>query len=1094
MVLNKSLIRIQRIWWVIISFALILLYQMQIKASFRIAGAREDTFEAIANQDTTQSQQQFQSGKLSRRAKAAQRCTSTQAPEVTTIDTSRAVLDYIRSLPRDSSARIAQFTHVRKDQLIADGKYYKTHSLFLSEPSIVKYQAVLDSSKWIYRLRRVVGDYDTRVPIEIPLEEYTTLRLQQNIRQNWEARAQFYKLAGETKTGLGEVFGKVTKIEIPVPKNPLFSIFGPNIIRLNINGEVNIHGAFRNTKSDLYTASPLGQSRNEPDFKQEVQVNVKGEIGDKLKIDADWNTQRTFEYENQLKVRYQGYDDEIVQSVEAGNVSLPTSSSFISSSQALFGIKAKFQFGPLNLITVATQKKGQIKELSVSGGAQATQFQKQLADYSKDHYFIDTSYIKIYEKVFRANPVTDDTMQTMQIQAIEVWVTRVGQVVPDKERNVVAFLRRSRVDSLLNLDPVSLRNARAQSYSSTGDGESEAGVFVKLEPNIDYSFNKDAGIITLNRSVQQDQAIAVAYVVSDFSNNPVYVGQFGSNTPNDSLNLFMKLVRPKNLVNTWKAAWRHQLKNHYPLGGRGIKKEGFQLYIEYEIPGQTPLREVLPQNIGLLEMFGLDKYTGETSNNVPDKEFDYFPGVTIDESRGELIFQSVEPFRTENIKRFLLARGGFTEAEAIAAADSFKFEAVYDTSDIGATNDQRNRYFIRGSSTAAQRADYQLGFNIVEGSVEVTSDGQKLTPGVDYSVDYISGQVVIKNQMYLVPNKPIQIKYEANDLFQLASKSLLGARGDINVGKNSTLGFTVMNLNQQSLSDKVRLGEEPISNTILGVDGSTSLNAPWSTDALNYLPGVKTNAASQITFRGELAYMSPDPNTRKSPIPQDGGKGIAYIDDFEGARQTIPLGVGYSMWKDASPPWYMPNLDSIQYGINDFDIPTSDVQGKILADTTKIQYKARASWFNVLPSDVTVTEIWGIDQYGNSRKSVARGEEQVTVLNFSFRPAERGAFNYSMNLENTIGLGDSTGNSHTKAWAGIQHILGMTSTNLIDQNIGFIELWVKVINNGGTNSKLNIDLGFISEAMIPGSSASASSLFSYRRWFRWRSSQGCVES
>ncbi len=893
----------------------------------------------------------------------------------------------------------------------------------------------------------MVGTSDVRIPTDVPFDRYVAMRFQRTLRRNWEALAQSYQLEGEKKAGLGELFGKVTNIEIPIPKNPLFSIFGPNIIRININGGVDIHAAFRNTASDLYTGSALGQSRSEPDFNQQVQVNVKGEIGDKLKIDADWNTQRTFEYENQLKVRYQGYEDEIVQSVEAGNVSLSTNSSFISSSQALFGIKAGFQLGPLRLTTVASQKKGQIKELTVAGGARATPFERRAPDYSRDHYFIDTSYIGLYENIFLKIPAEPDP--TKQIRDIEVWVSRVGQPLPT-DRAVIAYMDQNQV--IAAAGDTSQTGARSANPDQV-PGEIEVGGFFKLEQGTDYTFNADAGFISLNRALQPDQAIAVAYDVTDLAGNVREIGNFGSRTPLDSLKLILKLVRPKNLDPQMKTAWRMMLKNRYPLGGRGIKKDGFELHIEYEIYGQQPVRDVL-NNIGLLEMFGLDRFTGTTTPQ-PDKVFDYFPGTTVDEARGELVFPTVEPFRASTIKKFLLEKG-MPDAQATAAADSFSYDAIYDTTYNGALNSDRNKYYIRGNITPSTASSYSLGFNIVEGSVEVYVDGQRATPNVDYTVDYITGQVIIKNQAFLVPGKNLQIKYEANDLFQLASKSLLGARGDIDLGKHAALGFTIMNLSQQSLSDKVRLGEEPISNTIMGIDGKMNFDLPFLTNALNYLPGIKTLAPSTISFGGEAAYMSPDPNTRKSPIPEDGGKGIAYIDDFEGSRVTTPLGVSYTQWKDASAPYYMANLDPYLPGVDNRIPTTEDLinNGSIFADTLKIQYKAKAAWFNVIPSDVLVTNIWG------DRKSVARGQEQVTVLNFYFKPRVRGEFNMSMDLENKLFA------HPTQAWAGIQHTLGITSTNLLDQNINFVEFWVRVVKSQ-PGVKLNLDLGYISEDVIP---------------------------
>ncbi|MBF8248312.1 MAG: gliding motility-related protein, partial [Bacteroidetes bacterium] len=395
-----------------------------------------------------------------------------------------------------------------------------------------------------------------------------------------------------------------------------------------------------------------------------------------------------------------------------------------------------------------------------------------------------------------------------------------------------------------------------------------------------------------------------------------------------------------------------------------------------------------------------------------------------------------------------LKRVGFTAAQAKAAADSFAFGAIYDTTDNGSRNSERNKFIIKGVITPTTASTYSLGFNIVEGSVDVIVNGQS-APKSDYNVDYITGQVVIRNQALLVPGTNLQIRYEANDLFQLASKTLLGARGDLNLGKNASFGFTVMNLNQQSLSDKVRLGEEPISNTIMGVDGGVNFDVPFLTRALNVLPGIQTNASSNLSFRGEAAYMSPDPNTRKSAIPQDNSSGIAYIDDFEGARRLIPFSVNSQQWKDASVPFYMKGFDTY-VPPDGISIPTN---APVLPETTKIYSKAKAFWFNVQPSDVSTLEIW-------PQRSIAPEQSATTVLDLHYRPITRGAFNYSMDLDNTVLT------NPLKNWAGIQQLLASTSTNLLDENINFIEFWVKIEESQPT-AKLNIDLGLISEDIIP---------------------------
>jgi len=1059
---HKFIIRMGSVGWSSALFALVLFCQMPTEASNILFVANDDEYRFVAESDSTLSQQQHL-GKLSRRAKAAQRRTSTSPVSTVSYDTSRITLAAIRALPRDSSARLAQLQYVRKDKPAEDGTYHKEFPLFLSDPLIVKHQAILDSTKWVYRLRETVNDKDTRLSTEVPFDEYSSLRLKQAVRQNWEAMTQFYQLLGETKTTLGDVFSKITKIEVPIPKNPVFSIFGPSRISMIINGSIDIHAAFQNIKSDLYTSSPLGQSQSTPEFKQEIQVTVKGEIGDKLKIDADWNTQRTFEYENQLHVKYQGYEDELVQSVEAGNVSLPTNSSFISGGSALFGIMAKFQIGPLRLTTVTTQKKGQIKELSVSGGGQSTAFEVRPPNYSRCHFFIDTSYIKFYENVYQVPPTINLDMQRMHIREIEVWVSTKTEMDPAKYRNVLALMDPAKVDSTIKNTA-----ARVPGAWSPVQGQVEEGKFIMLDQSA-YDYDAYAGIISLRSQPQDDQAVAVYYMI-DNNGSIKTIGQ-SSRTPRDTLNnlplnLVMKLVRPSQLGSTMQPAWSMMLKNRYSLGGTGIDKSSFQFHIDYQLPGQTAVTNVTPQNVGVMEMLGLDRYSSDGTNK-PDNVFDYISGITINETRGEIIFPTVEPFDSSSMYNFFV-KHGISTSLAQTYAGSYAYGAIY-TQDLSvAVNDPRNLYYLRGTVKTGQSASYSIGFNVVEGSVQVIVDGQTATPGVDYTVDYISGQVVIRNQAYLSPGRNVQIKYEANDMFQLASKSLLGARGELNLGKNSSLGFTIMKYTQQSLSDKVRLGEEPISNTIMGIDGGTTQDAKWLTNALNYLPGVKTTAPSQISVHGEVAYILPNPNTRTSPISSDGGKGVAYIDDFEGARQIIPLGVLYPGWKDASAPWYIKNLDTYTPVLDTSgreNISTSEdlYSSGIKADTEKMNYKGKACWFNVSPTDVTIPTIWG------NRKSFAQGEGQVTSLDFFFHPELRGEFNYSMNLDSTIGLDKTDPNSHLKSWAGIQHVLGTSSTNLVDQNVAFIELWINIVSpiTNNDSAKLNIDLGYISEDVIP---------------------------
>ncbi|MGE5430480.1 MAG: hypothetical protein ACM3QX_05360, partial [Syntrophomonadaceae bacterium] len=291
------------------------------------------------------------------------------------------LLDSLALRSKDSTARIENFHYKRHDVPYVQLNP-KKKSKFFANPSsqLISRTVELDSTGNFVLIKEKIGNEPYKIMLRIPLDEYVKMKLAANNRNIWEDIAYKYELKDKTKD-LGALITDITNIDIPLPSVGFLSIFGKKGINIRISGAVDIHGAWRNETTEGITASLLGNTRNEPDFKQTVQINVQGTIGDKLKINADWNTERTFEYENQLKLSYKGYEDEIVQSVEAGNVSLQTSP-LVGGSEALFGVKANFQLGPLSLTTLASQKKGEVKEIAITGGSTTNEFTLHAYDYS----------------------------------------------------------------------------------------------------------------------------------------------------------------------------------------------------------------------------------------------------------------------------------------------------------------------------------------------------------------------------------------------------------------------------------------------------------------------------------------------------------------------------------------------------------------------------------------------------------------------------------------------------------------------------------------------------------------------------------------
>lgn len=889
-------------------------------------------------------------------------------------------------------------------------------SKFFAQPSpTLKTRTIeIDSTGNYVLIKELVAGQEDKILLRLTIDEYIQLRLAIKERQLWEEKGYAYELK-ESKTDLADIIKDITDFEIPLPSVGVLSIFGEPKISLRIGGAVDIHGAFRSETTEGVTANRFGNTRNEPDFKQQVQINVNGTIGDKLNISADWNTERTFEYENQLKIKYTGYEDEIIQSIEAGNVSLQTSP-LVGGSEALFGVKAQFKMGPLSLTTLASQKKGEVKEVSVSGGSTSKEFQKRAYEYSTNHYFLDTIYsspsLNLFNGYYGSATPTIQTERT--IVDIQVWKS-INVITADnsKERNANVYINLSPIGSGGKYDDV-LR----EDIDNPTAGKVETGRFLLLEEKRDYILHPETGYLTFTTQIQSDDIIAVAYRVEGApgSDNDLFYGEFVTPATPDSQKLVLKLVKPKNLQPNYKQAWKLQLRNIYPTDARNIKEEGFEFDIRYEIEGQEPVVD-LPTPSGqvrLLNAFGLDLLDASKNAN-PDNAFDFRRGLTVIPETGEVIFPVLEPF-------------GRDLPEEIP--QGFAFEEVYDTTSTSARNEKaKDKWILVGKSTGEATSSYSLGFNVVENSVRVLLNGRELTPGVDYSVDYNIGQLVIRNDAALVPGADLKITYEQNDLFQLASKTLLGARGLFEFSEKTKLGFSFLNLNQQTLSDKVRIGEEPLSNTIYGVDFSTGTDLPFLTKALDNI--ISTKQMSTFTFAGEYAYINPDPNTKKSTIASDKEKSIAYIDDFEGAKRIIPVGISYTGWRDLSPPDGLPFLsDTLSY-------------------LEKMSYKSKAWWYTITPGDVNVIDIW-------PNRTVSRQNSQVTVMDFVFQPDTPGTYNHTPLINENL----------QQNWGGMMRLLSSTASNLVEENIEFIEFWAK-IEGAPSNSKIYLDLGSISEDVIP---------------------------
>lgn len=920
-------------------------------------------------------------------------------------------IDSTRLAPVDSTSRIRYFKYVPEYTYGTQIKP-KTSPLLLDNSEKITSSIDFDTSGNVI-IREQLDGKDIKAPLVIPLDEYIKQMTQNNDSKAF-SNLMDTKYTGNTQDDLSQLFNKFTDITIPLPFKSE-SIFGPPTLNLKINGAVDITASYQNATSDQTLISGLSSSNNSINFKQEVQLTAKGKVGDKLTIDADYNTQRLFDFENQLKIKYEGYADEVIKKLEGGNVSLETRSGLIGSSQALFGIRGDFQLGALSLSTVLSQKKSKTEVKDFTNGAQEQTFQIKVYDYSDNHYLLDTAYKQSFLNYYNNTTIDSVTNQLIvDDQSFQIWVQTDYTNRDKRKANLFTDLgplppSGRYPDSLLRIDTL------VQGLSSTA--------WVRRLPASEYTLNKYAGYISLKISIPESYVIGVAYKQTNT------LRQYGTISTDDSVSsadtLILKMIKVENLVPSNTLAWDLKLKNIYRLPVSRIVQEGFEFNVQYLTNGVYQPTLPPSQNISanLITVLGLDKYTNGRWGG-PDNKFDWIPGVTIDPENGFVIFPDLKPF-LNNLKEY--------QGQPIDS--SLQYPQIYTQLKTSA-DDQPNgvNYIISGKARGESSVSntLNLGFNIVQGSVVVKVGELVLGVNSDYTMDYTTGTLVIKNNSALL-SKDLKISYETNDLFTLASKTFMGVRGDYKISDKSALGFTFVNLNQETLNEKVRIGEEPTNNAMYGIDFTTDVPSKFLTNIVNLLPGYNTKEQSLITLRGELAAISPDPNTNKSQIPQDNNEAVAYIDDMEGVKKNISIGINYSTWSIASPP-----LGAL-LGSSDNLLNVNKRRGK-------------AKWFNVANS-VNLTTIY-------PNKDVQPSQNSVTPFYFIYVPQKRGIYNYNGSYVDSV--------DKRTSWNGMMKYLNTTNNDLVSENINFIEFSMRVagINDQTRFGKLVIDMGSIQQDVI----------------------------
>lgn len=950
----------------------------------------------------------------------------------------------------------------------------------LRNPSNIKTEVVYDPAEGMYVFKTLVGDREIVTPYMMSAEEYDNMMMRRDMFSYFNSRNS-------------ETFEKKDKepfniFDMNFSLGPLEKIFGPGGVRLQTQGSIQLSLGVKSNKTDNPALTKRNRRKTYFDFDSKIQATINASVGDKMKFNMTYNTDATFDFDSKnLKLAYEGKEDEIIKNLEVGNISMTTGSSLIRGGTSLFGVKGKFQFGKLTLTGLVSQQNSESKTITTTGGVQSTKFDIKVDNYDANrHFFLAQYFYDNYDKFAARLP---HVASGVKITRIEVWITNKNSNY-QQSRNFVGFMDlgentrlandywtpnmsfanpSNRSNDLLdiikrdypgarNINTVTQALAPLEAYGITGGRDYEKVESARLLSTSEYTLNSDLGYISLKSALNTDEVLAVAYEYT-YNGQVFQVGEFSSDVTTTSESLYLKMLR-STTVSPQLPMWKLMMKNVYSLGAYQLQSKNFKMQVKFLSDSTGTEINFLPvppiSNQPLLQVMNLDRIDSNQESN-PDGFFDYIEGYTVQSSSGRIIFPVAEPFG-----RHLASKIG---NEAIAS--QYCYNELYDSTLIVARQfADKNKFSLVGEYQSSGGATIRLNaMNVPRGSVVVTAGGVVLTENSDYTVDYSMGIVTITNQSIIDSGTNVSVSLENQSLFSMQRKTLLGLDAQYRFNKDLTVGATVMHFGEKSLTEKVNMGEEVINNTMWGVNFSYNKQFMWLTNLINKIPTVNSTAPSQFNINAEFAQLIPT----KQKTGSD--KGSSYIDDFEDTQTAIDLRSPYA-WFLASTPYdagadaLFPEAslsNNVDYGKNRallswyyIDRTWTQRNSSTLPGYLKNDPEQMA---NPYVREIKMTELF-------PNRELQYGEANwIQTLNMSFYPTERGPYN--LDADNIDDRGRLL--NPEKRWGGMMRKID--NPNFDASNVEYIQFWLMdpfldPDNPNTDGGDLYFNLGEISEDIL----------------------------
>ena len=1000
--------------------------------------------------------------------------------------------------------------------------YPNRNTFDLKDTGFIKRTIEYDPKTKQYYVVEKIGNRYYRTPTAFSMDEFLKLQGREDEREYFRKRASL----------LANMNRRLFKPKFRIGEGLFNRIIGAGPdgkvnIEIKPTGSVDIMAGYNGQNIENPTLPERARKNGGIDFNMNSQLNVDAKIGEKIKLPINYNTLANFGNENQLKLDYQGQEDDIIKQFSAGNTNFQTKSTLIPGLQSLFGIKTQMQFGKAYFTFVLANQQSQRQSLALQGGSSSQNFTVRADEYDENRHFLFAQYFRNnFNKAMKNLPMINSQAQIMRV---EVWVTNRSGATTDT-RDVVTFMdlgetqpynlslggggtlpynNANSLYGMLYSSPSARNSSLVQSTLTAAPfnllpvQDFEKTYARKLNPS-EYYVNQRIGFISLNQPLQPDEVLGVA-IQYTYNGKPYQIGEFSQDVPPDSTGTSQKVLFLKMLKATSQRTnlpiWDLMMKNVYSVGYGQLERQDFSLDVNYEEPslGEKrffPIDSVLPAYNGqpLISLMNLDRLNNQ-NDPQPDGKFDFIDSFTVISQQSRIIFPVLEPFGHDLDYVF----------PNQTRRDRFLYYPLYDTiKAIAQTYTNLNRFKLVGKSKSsggaggyggyagnngfgsgsggfgnnAASGEYQLGYNIPRGSVRVMANGQMLVENVDYEINYDLGSLRVTNQSVLSSGIPVDIQYETNQTFGLQQRSFMGMRFDYLASKKLTLGATLQRLSERPFFTKQSYGDDPIRNAMYGVDMDYRSEWPRLTKWLDKLPFYSTKAMSSITAYAEAAYLKPGHPKQINGLQEDNKRrdkgGQVYIDDFEGTRSNIDLRFPLISWALASIPQGNNNLTGTAPLF-----PESALNN----DSSSGFNRAKFAWYNIEPvlqekgnnnnplrndldelSKPETRQVFQREIF--PRKGLQLGEGLLTTFDIAYYPKDRGPYNFE--ARNTRINGNGKLLNPQQAWGGLMR--NIDQTDFESANIEYIEFWMQdpFIKNTANplGGQLYFNLGNISEDIL----------------------------